>query len=233
MPFDGTQFSEVLPARLPDPPLLLDGAHVAACCTFSSLFSDRVRHHMTRHHLSPATPSTLTAEEQNRRQQNFGHADTTWSQLSEKAKTDDKLCENAVEQQLKEAAAHAIALLFAGGMEKHTDPAIMRALMREMLQEVHRFRTELKTGNITQSSLNAEIGQLSHRIRKRALIRNGQLSDYHMNLHERGEAASGKEGLTCCLNLNSHHGLLSDSPHAWLSTIDQHSHLAQISSHHH
>jgi len=88
-----------------------------------------------------------------------------------------------VEEKLKELAAKAIQMVFALGMEKNTDPAIMRAIMRDITQRVHKFRSDVAVQDLSTAALTAKLGDFDRMLTKHAHQLRGKLKQEHERGH--------------------------------------------------
>lgn len=181
------------------------------------------RVHPTRSHLKPAAPShsidatytaaaavderypaqDLTAEQKNA-------INSPWDEALAKAEKEKTLCPNEVEAKLKAVAAKAMLIIFARGAEKNTDPAIMRALMRDIMQEINRFRVEFHNaqGPNAQVALHAGIGDLDRRLTKKAFHLQGKLR------RELEQSHTNVSAMATSMGFKPHH---MDDSHDWLS----------------
>jgi hypothetical protein len=202
MPLNSTCFEALPKAAGP-----VTATHNVICAIPLDLPLSRHVRHALRNEPVPEPGSPEMAQQQ----ENDGNMDEAWNQAASKAEKDGKLCSEAIEKQLKEAAAHAIATILSGGMQKSTDPAIVRALVREVMQEIQFLR-----GQPHKSAAHLN-GKLEF-VQKNALKRRDQLVGYHNRKAEQVEETKRHAGLGMVLGLHENSSVMQDND-AWLSQI--------------
>jgi hypothetical protein len=199
MPFDGTSYFEFAP-----------GTERSAPSQRWRLGKERER----RHSIDIAHPAAAVVESRNTSHdltlEQKNAINSPWDDALKKAEKENTLCPDEVEAQLKAVAAKAMLIIFSRGAEKNTDPAIMRALMREVMQDINRFRVEFKNtgGQNAKIALHAGIGDLDRRLTKKAFHWQGKLRN------ERDKEHSNVTAMATSMGLKPHH---MDDGHDWLS----------------
>lgn len=150
--------------------------------------------------------------------------DNLWTAAFGQAASERKAGSEEMEAQLKAMAEETMRDILSGNTSLHTDPVMARALMREVLQEIHGFRNQI-TGNAAPSSTEQfknKLATLAMTLKKHAEKRKGQLKAHQE------EGQDNLRGVGAAMGLKSHH--MADG-NAWLGHLNDHEHGIGLSLH--